>query len=66
MIIINKFLGYNSQSIYKYNWENLTTIYIVSYMATHKICQTRNKIIRSDIKTKIRLNSDIFQILTSL
>lgn len=37
IIIINKILDYNNKIIYKYNWENLIIIYIISYIAIYKI-----------------------------
>lgn len=66
VIIINNILGYNSQLIYKHDWENSITTYIVSHITIHKISWDRKKIIKFEIKIKTRLNFSKLQILTYL
>ncbi len=66
VIIINNVLGHNSRSIRKYDWENSTTTYIVSNMATHGIGRDGSKIVKSEVKTETGLNSGGRQTLTGL
>lgn len=66
VIIINNVLGHNIQSTHKHNWEDSTTIYMISYITTYRIGQDGSKIAKSEVKTKTRLNSGRLQTLTGL
>ena len=66
VMINNNVLGHNRRSTRKYNWKDLTTTYMVSHMATHGIGRDGSKILKSEVKTEIRLISGGVQTLTGL
>ena len=66
VIIIKNFLGHNSQSIFKQDWDNFSTIYIVSHMATPELSLNVSNIVKLEMKVETEFNSYSLQTLTSL